>query len=110
MLSILSSYIPGIPSVAVDGIFGPRTRGAVVAAQGRFGLPQTGSVDAATWDEIYDQFSGIENATFRDGEIFPGQSQGNSQNRYARSTTITQFPGRDLQMGNRDPISQEVVR
>ena len=71
MLSVLSSYISEIPAVTIDGIYGTATRAAVIAAQRRFRLPETGTVDARTWDEIYDQFSGIENATFRSRETFP---------------------------------------
>mgnify|MGYP003442205626 CR=1 FL=1 len=33
--------------------------------------PETGVVGEATWDEIYDQFSGIENTSLRSGENFP---------------------------------------
>ncbi len=143
MLAVLSEYIPEIPPVTVDGIYGPATRAAVIAAQRRFGLPESGSVDPATWDEIYNQFSGIENTTWRSGETFPTGSNaaapasaqavpagnfrrnpayrpqrppvtpgnGNSNNvNYARSTTLTQFPGRDLSIGSQDPVSQEVVR
>lgn len=71
MLSVLSSYIPGIPPVTIDGIYGTATRSAVLAAQRRFRLPETGSVDATTWDEIYDQFSGIETTSLRSEETFP---------------------------------------
>ena len=111
MLNVLSAYIPEIPSVTVDGIFGPATRAAVLAAQRRFGLPQTGEADAATWDEIYDQFSGIETTSLRDAETFPSTSpQTAPRNRYSRTTTMTQFPGTDLQIGNQDPVRQEVVR
>lgn len=113
MLSVLSSYIPSIPPLTVDGIFGPATRSAVLAAQRRFGLPETGTVGAQTWDEIYDQYSGIENTTLRSGETFPGQfnNPGNSSRaNYARTTTKTQFPGRTLSVGNQDPVKQEVVR
>ena len=110
MLSVLSAFIPGIPNVNIDGIFGQATRAAVVAAQGRFGLPQTGSVDDQTWDEIYDQFSGIETTSLRNAESFPDQTQGNQRSRYSRSTTQTQFPGKYLRMGSRDPVSQEVIR
>ena len=114
MLSVLSAYIPEIPPLTVDGIFGEATRSAVLAAQRRFGLPQTGSVDAATWDEIYDQFSGIENATLRDPQDFPYTqaviNQTAPRNRYARSTTVSQFPGNDLRTGDQDPVRQEVVR
>lgn len=131
MLSVLSAYISEIPPLSVDGIFGQGTRAAVLAAQRRFRLPETGVVDAPTWDEIYDQFAGIENTTLRSGEAFPRSSEAtapaaavrpvgnfrrpngaNSPQRvnFARTTTLTQFPGRDLSMGSQDPIRQEVVR
>ncbi len=120
MLSVLSAYINDIPDVTVDGIFGPATRSAVIAAQEFFGLPQTGVVDADTWDEIYDQFAGIENRSLRNGESFPAvqtaavtafsANNAGNRNRYARSTTLTQFPGRDLSTGQQDPVRQEVIR
>lgn len=114
MLRVLAAYISQIPSVAVDGIYGSASRSAVLAAQGYFGLPQTGTVDLTTWDEIYDQFTGIENASFRDLERFPYTSAviGNTlpRNRYARFSTMTQFPGYDLATGDQDPVRQEVVR
>ena len=117
MLSVLSAYISSIPPVTVDGTFGPATRSAVVAAQRYFGLPQTGVVDEVTWDEIYDQFAGIENTSLRDGERFPAlpaavpafAARGNRP-RYAGTTTLTQFPGRDLAAGHQDSVSQEVIR
>ena len=131
MLSVLSSYIQEIPPVAVDGVFGPATRAAVLAVQRRFRLPETGTVDPGTWDEIYDQYSGIENTTLRSGETFPGGSQATvpvgsfrstgaarkpippqntPNNNYARTTTLTQFPGRDLSIGGQDVVRQEVIR
>ena len=137
MLSVLAEYIQGIPPVAVDGIYGNATRSAVLAAQRRFALPETGTVDRRTWDEIYDQFSGIENTTLRSGETFPTlptQNQSQANNRsiavanirrqsprtapsgstgtlpYQRTTTLTQFPGNDLSIGMQDPVKQEVVR
>ena len=114
MLAVLSAYIPEIPSLTIDGIFGANTRAAVLAAQRRFGLPETGIVDAATWDEIYDQFSGIETTSLRDDTLFPytealrGQTM--PRNRYARSTTLTQYPGNPLRSGTQDPVKQEVIR
>lgn len=114
MLRVLAAYISQIPSVAVDGIYGSASRSAVLAAQGYFSLPQTGTVDLTTWNEIYDQFAGIENASFRDLERFPYTSAviGNTlpRNRYAQSSTMTQFPGYDLATGDQDPVRQEVVR
>lgn len=130
MLSVLSAYISEIPPLSQDGIYGPATRAAVLAAQRRFRLPETGIVDAITWDEIYDQFSGIENTTLRNRENFPNVSEtavptsnvrsvGNFKKpsttplprpNYSRTTTLTQFPGRDLSIGGQDPVKQEVVR
>ena len=123
-LSVLADFIPGIPNVAVDGIYGPATRAAVLAAQRRFRLPETGIVDKTTWDDIYDQYSGIENTALRNRETFSDNTQtaapalatngsrnrNNGQSRYSRTSTLTQFPGRDLRLGSRDPVSQEVVR
>ena len=114
MLSVLAAYIPQIPDLTVDGIFGPATRNAVIAAQQRFGLPQTGVVDYNTWDEIYDQYSGIETSSWRDPENFPYTNAIISgtppRNRYARSSTMTQFPGNTLSNGDQDPVRQEVIR
>ena len=121
MLSVLSSYIPYIPPVEVDGIYGTATRAAVLAAQRQFRLPETGVVDATTWNEIYDQYSGIENTSLRSAESFPqnlpaavpagnfGRNR-NGTSGYNRTTTLTQFPGTDLAMGAQDPVKQEVVR
>ena len=128
MLSVLSSYIPSIPEVNVDGIYGSATRAAVLAAQRRFGLAETGTVGVQTWDAIYDQYSGIENTSLRSGETFPSANQtGNnlrpavstrrsnvnsqpSRVNYNRTSTLTQFPGNDLTIGAQDTIRQEVVR
>ncbi len=115
MLDVLSDYIPEIPPVAVDGIFGSETRNAVLAAQRRFGLPQTGIVNYATWEHIYDQFSGIETISWRDAEKFPYTSgvinNGTApRSRYSTTSTMTQFPGNNLRSGNQDPVRQEAPR
>ena len=127
MLSVLSTYISSIPPVAIDGIYGSATRAAVLAAQRRFRLPETGTVGVQTWDAIYDQFSGIENTALRSEERFPSATQSQSNVRqaanirrpqanqtsrvsYGKKSTLTQFPGNDLTVGNQDPIRQEVVR
>ena len=126
MLSVVSEFIPQIPPVTADGIYGPNTRDAVIAAQRWFGIPQTGITDNVTWDRIYDQFSGIETETLRNTTLFPNSSQNRAvtagafsnnssartqnRNNYSQTTNLTQFPGRDLQIGNQDPVRQEVVR
>ena len=125
MLSVLSAYIPQIPPLRIDGIFGNETSNAVLAAQRFFGLPQTGNIDDQTWDRLYDQYSGIENRSLRNESNFPNEQVGatattgnfptntgrsSGRNRFNQTTTMTQFPGRDLQLGNQDPVQQEVVR
>lgn len=126
MLSVLSSYIPSIPPVTIDGVYGSATRAAVLAAQRRFRLPETGTVGTQTWNEIYDQYSGIENTSLRNAEVFPNQvqstpavrqtanfrrnTQAQTPTPYSKTSTLTQFPGNDLTIGNQDPIKQEVVR
>ena len=113
ILSVLSSHIPSIPPLTVDGIYGPATRAAVLAAQRRFRLPETGTVGAQTWDAIYNQYAGIENTTFRNEESFPRPltpQQQSGRNQQSATTTLTQYPGRQLSAGSRDPVKQEVVR
>lgn len=111
MLNILSEFIPQVPPVNIDGIYGEMTEQAVRAAQLWLGLPENGVTDDKTWEEIYDQFAGIENTALRNRETFPVVSQAaRGRTRYAATTTLTQFPGRDLQMTSRDPVSREVVR
>lgn len=51
-LSRIARTYSAIPQISVDGVFGPRTRGAVEAFQRIFNLPVTGIVDYKTWYEI----------------------------------------------------------
>jgi peptidoglycan hydrolase-like protein with peptidoglycan-binding domain len=58
-LDYLSGFYNTIPSVSVDGIFGPTTTSAVIAAQNTFGLAPDGVVGEATWNAIYNAYLGI---------------------------------------------------
>lgn len=58
-LNRISQNFPAIPKVPVDGIYGPATEGAVTEFQKIFHLPQTGSVDFATWYEISNVFVAV---------------------------------------------------
>lgn len=132
MLSVLSEFIPQIPKVEVDGVFGPATEQAVLGAQRFLGLPQDGIVGEKTWDGIYDQFIGIEGTVFRDAQLFPfGGSATSStpggavtaaavrgqrprkqpeQSRYAASSRMTQFPGFSMGYGDRDSMGWEAIQ
>lgn len=55
-LDRIARNYPAIPTIAVDGIYGPRTEEAVREFQRIFKIPQTGTVDYTTWyklSEIY---------------------------------------------------------
>lgn len=43
---------PDIPEIAVDGIFGPKTRAAVIAVQKQLGVEENGAVGPVEWVEI----------------------------------------------------------
>jgi len=51
-LNAIRSSVPGIPQLAVDGIFGPITQGAVIAFQRHFSLAPDGIVGPITWGEL----------------------------------------------------------
>ena len=58
-LNRISRNYPLIPSVTADGIYGPATKESVRVFQQVFDLPQTGSVDFATWYTISDIYVGV---------------------------------------------------
>ena len=51
-LNIVAQGNPSIPTIAVDGIFGPRTKAAVIAFQRSLGIEQNGAVGPAEWAEL----------------------------------------------------------
>jgi peptidoglycan hydrolase-like protein with peptidoglycan-binding domain len=58
-LNVISTGYPMIPTIAVDGIYGPQTANAVSIFQQIFGLPATGVVDIATWYKISRIYVGV---------------------------------------------------
>ena len=58
-LNRISDNYPAIPKIPADGVYGPATQSAVTAFQKVFHLPQTGSVDFATWYEISNVFVAV---------------------------------------------------
>jgi len=58
-LNRIAQDYPAIPTVSVDGIYGPRTAESVRIFQRVFGLPQTGVTDFATWYAISRIYVGV---------------------------------------------------
>ena len=52
LINIIARGYPQVPSVAVDGIFGPATRNAISVIQSLTGLPATGAIGPLTWEEM----------------------------------------------------------
>ena len=96
-ISIIAQFNSGVPPLTIDGIFGPRTREAVEAAQTRLGLPATGMVDQQTWQRLYDEYLGIARTALA-GANLPTSAQ-DIQN----SVAAGQFPGYNLTFGNSNP-------
>lgn len=72
MLRVAAQYIPSVPSVTVDGIFGERTRQSVLAFQLWAGLATDGVVGSATWNALYNQVSGALSASQSPSFQYPG--------------------------------------
>lgn len=58
-LNRISDNYPAIPKIPADGVYGPATQAAVTEFQKIFHLPQTGSVDFASWYEISNVFVAV---------------------------------------------------
>ena len=52
LLSFISEFVPYIPKIAIDGVFGSATREAVEAFQTYYGLEPMGVVDVPTWEKL----------------------------------------------------------
>lgn len=55
----IADNYPAIPKIAADGVYGPATSESVRIFQRIFDLPQTGTVDFATWYKISDIYVGV---------------------------------------------------
>lgn len=80
---------PTVATVPITGTFVPETKVSVESFQQQFNLPQTGVVDAGTWDILYNVFKGIYDTTLINEEIFP--------------VTVLPFGGTVLKEGSSGP-------
>ena len=55
----IAQNYPAIPTLSVDGIYGPLTTNSVRIFQRIFGLPETGVTDYATWYKVSEIYTGI---------------------------------------------------
>ena len=58
-LNRIAQNYPAIPTITVDGVYGPATAESVKAFQKIFDLPQSGTVDFPTWYTISDIYVGV---------------------------------------------------
>lgn len=54
-LNTVAPYVPGIPPLTVDGVFGNITQNAVMVFQRQFGLTQDGIVGPITWNRLMNE-------------------------------------------------------
>lgn len=59
-LAIIGTFNEALPVIAIDGIFGPETKNAVIAFQNFAGLTPDGIVGAATWNALLDAYQQIQ--------------------------------------------------
>lgn len=100
MLNRLSTSLPQLPGLAVDGVFGERTLEAVVRFQRVTGLPVTGVVDRRTWNVIHNRWLEMDRADteLRPARMFPSQDaqvdQGDSREYMILPQAMFQILGR----------------
>ena len=74
-LNTVADYVPSIPKVNVDGIFGAATQAAVRAFQSAYGLSVDGVVGPLTWDKIYEVYTDLINGLLTSDQrpgVYPG--------------------------------------
>ena len=100
LLSVVSEFYSNVPPVAVDGVYGPATRQAVIAVQQMAGLPQDGVVGEQTWQVLYRLYAGIADTMTEYTNVIPEQYR--PQLAESDATSLTQYPGRPLTLGSTD--------
>ena len=103
-LAVYAQFDPSVPAPSLDGVFGPETQQAVRAFQSLQGLPVTGQVDTATWNALYNAYEGIGSTVLTQEVLFPAELQGleNAPEVFEMSSRLTQYPGRELSLGDQD--------
>ncbi len=74
LLRYVANFVGTIPSLTVDGSFGPATIASVRGFQSTYGIPVTGVVDLVTYNTLYNVYTGLIESldlTFREGVVLP---------------------------------------
>ena len=100
VLNVVAEFYPNIPSVAIDGTYGPATKNAVVALQRMSGLPQDGIMGPNTWKALYLLYAGIVDTVETYTNVIPPAFRPDLPD--SQATGLTQFPGRALTLGSAD--------
>ena len=82
-LDYISTFVPTVLSVNVDGAFGPSTKNSVISFQKTYNLEQNGIVDRFVWERIQNTYYSLLSSVpfeFSEGVLLP-------------------FPGRVLRVG-----------
>lgn len=89
-ITVLGQVLYNFPTLNIDGIFGPKTRQAVMDAQRYLGLEPTGIVDNQTWMALYDAYTSVARTLLAD-QVLPLTPEEIEQ-----QVLSGQFPGYDL--------------
>lgn len=102
MLAVVATFYSNVPMVDQDSIYGPATSAAVQAVQQMAGLPQTDTVDRATWEALYRMYAGITDTMTEYTNVVPESYRPDIDDTLPNS--VTQFPGRSLSLGDSDTM------
>ncbi len=105
-LNEISLVYPEITPISPTGNFGSNTRSAVLAFQREFNLPETGSVDRATWDSITRTFAEIRVGAMPAFGQYPGYELSEGQTDRVRGIE----PNTDNLMGRPVYSIQQMLR
>ena len=100
LLSVVSEFYSNIPRVAIDGIYGPATKNAVIALQRMSGLTQDGIMGPNTWQALYRLYAGILDTVDNYTNVIPPAFRPDLPS--SQATSMTQFPGQTLSLGSAD--------
>lgn len=101
LLNAASIFYNSVFPVGEDGTFGKITKDSVVSFQKTFSLPQTGIVNAPTWDALFNVYRGIEDQVGAVLDSLERRQPGGAREETRRGQTQGTAPG--MPMGTTGP-------